>query len=225
LSDIVQNIITLKSQIPQSVKLIAVSKTKSVADIMAAYSAGQRLFGENRVPELLGKKDQLPEDIEWHFIGHLQTNKAKVLAPFITLIHSIDSLKLLSVINAEAAIAGRIIDCLLQVHIADEETKYGFVYEDLIEMLDKQGVAVFQNVRICGVMGMATFTNDDKKVRQEFAYLKSCFNDLRTRYFSDKPYFKELSMGMSGDYHIAIEEGSTMIRIGSNIFGERNLNI
>ncbi len=225
MSDIVQNIITLKSQIPQSVKLVTVSKTKPVADILTAYSAGQRLFGENRVTELLVKKDQLPGDIEWHFIGHLQTNKVKVLVPFITLIHSIDSFKLLSVINAEAAKANMDIDCLLQVHIADEETKYGFLYEELIEMFDKQGVAAFPNVRICGVMGMATFSNDDKKVRQEFAFLRSCFTDLRARYFTGNPHFKELSMGMSGDYHIAIEEGSTMIRIGSTIFGERNINI
>ena len=221
MSDIAGNITTLKSQIPTSVKLVAVSKTKPVSDIQIAYNSGQRIFGENRVLELLNKNDLLPSDIEWHLIGHLQTNKVKLIVPFIRMIHSIDSFKLLLVINSEAQRINRVIDCLLQIHIAREETKFGFSMCDLSEILQSEDVTYLKNIRICGVMGMATFTSDAGQVRKEFSFLKNCFNSLKNNYFISNPDFKEISMGMSGDYQIAIEEGSTMVRIGSLIFGER----
>jgi len=219
--DIAGNITSLKSQIPTSVKLVAVSKTKPVSDIQIAYNSGQRIFGENRVLELLNKNDLLPSDIEWHLIGHLQTNKVKLIVPFIRMIHSIDSFKLLLVINSEAQRINRVIDCLLQIHIAREETKFGFSMCDLSEILQSEDVTYLKNIRICGVMGMATFTSDAGQVRKEFSFLKNCFNSLKNNYFISNPDFKEISMGMSGDYQIAIEEGSTMVRIGSLIFGER----
>ena len=219
--DIAGNITSLKSQIPTSVKLVAVSKTKPVSDIQIAYNSGQRIFGENRVLELLNKNDLLPSDIEWHLIGHLQTTKVKLIVPFIRMIHSIDSFKLLLVINSEAQRINRVIDCLLQIHIAREETKFGFSMCDLSEILQSEDVTYLKNIRICGVMGMATFTSDAGQVRKEFSFLKNCFNSLKNNYFISNPDFKEISMGMSGDYQIAIEEGSTMVRIGSLIFGER----
>jgi len=221
MSDIAGNIATLKSQIPTSVKLVAVSKTKPASDVQIAYNSGQRAFGENRVQELLNKNILLPSDIEWHLIGHLQTNKVKLIVPFICMIHSIDSFKLLLAINSEAQKINRVIDCLLQIHIASEETKFGFSMCDLSEILHSEDVTYLKNIRICGVMGMATFTSDDLRVRKEFLYLKKCFISLKNNYFLSNPDFKEISMGMSGDYQIAIEEGSTMIRIGSLIFGER----
>lgn len=222
--DIAKNIRTIKQTLPPPVKLVAVSKTKPVSEILEAYDAGHRCFGENRVRELMQKKDLLPSDIEWHLIGHLQTNKVKYIAPFISMIESVDSFRLLRVIDAEAAKAGRTINCLLQIHIAEEETKFGFNMDELHEMLDDAEFKGLENVSICGVMGMATFSDNQDKVRNEFRYLSKCFNDLKNDYFSGDRHFKEISMGMSGDFEIAIGEGSTMVRIGSLIFGERNNN-
>ena len=222
MTDIAGNISYLKTQIPSSVKLVAVSKTKPVCDILTAYNSGQRYFGENRVQELLNKKDLLPRDIEWHLIGHLQSNKVKPIVPFISMIQSVDSYKLLTTINSEALKITRVVDCLLQIHIATEETKFGFSMKELGEMVESQEFMNMKYVRICGVMGMATFTSDTGQVRKEFGYLADCFNSLKNRYFAGNPHFKEISMGMSGDYEIALEEGSTIVRIGSLIFGERN---
>ena len=222
MSDIAINIISLKRQIPSSVKLVAVSKTKPVSDILEAYGAGQRIFGENRVQELISKKDLLPDDIEWHLIGHLQTNKVKYIIPFISMIHSVDSFKLLKVINSEAEKISRVVDCLLQFHIAAEETKFGFDLDEVVSMISSAGFSLLNSVRLCGVMGMATFTEDESQIRNEFRYLAGCFKELKGKYFRENNSFREISMGMSGDYKIAIEEGSTIIRLGSVIFGERN---
>jgi len=222
MTDIKLNIKNLRKQIPQQVKLVAVSKTKPVPYILEAYNAGQRIFGENRVQELLKKKDLLPSDIEWHLIGHLQTNKVKLVIPFVSMIQSVDSYRLLKTINDEARKINRKINCLLQLHIAKEETKFGFSTREVNEMLDDSSFRTLDSVRICGLMGMATFTDDENTVRSEFHYLAECFRDLKTSRFPDNQYFTEISMGMSGDYIIAISEGSTMIRIGSLIFGERN---
>ena len=219
--DISANISTLLEQIPPSVKLVAVSKTKPVSDILEAYNAGQRCFGENRVQELLFKKDNLPSDIEWHLIGHLQSNKVKSIVPFIAMIQSVDSYKLLETINNEASKVNRKIDCLLQIHIAEEETKFGFGLEEITGFLDKNKSQELKFVRVCGVMGIATFTSDNNRVQGEFRMLKECFNTLKNSYFVRSPHFKEISMGMSSDYEIAITEGSTIVRIGSHIFGER----
>jgi pyridoxal phosphate enzyme (YggS family) len=220
MADIASNIKILKQQIPPSVKLVAVSKTKPVSDILQAYNSGQRSFGENRVQELLQKKDLLPADIEWHLIGHLQSNKVKLIVPFISLIHSVDSFKLLKIINLEASRINRIVDCLLQIHIAEEDTKFGFSMEEIYEMTGSEDLQDLSSIRICGVMGMATFTEDTDRIRKEFRYLAGCFNDLKREYFTET-WFKEISMGMSGDFKIAIGEGSTIVRIGSLIFGER----
>jgi pyridoxal phosphate enzyme (YggS family) len=222
--DISSNIISLKSQIPSSVKLVAVSKTKPVSDILTAYNAGQKYFGENRVQEILNKKDSLPDDIEWHLIGHLQTNKVKLVVPFISMIQSVDSYKLLSIINAESLKINRTVDCLLQIHIAAEETKFGFSFNEICEVFETHEFENLKNVRINGLMGMATFTGDKSKIEREFSFLADCFKTLKNRYFSKSPHFKELSMGMSGDYEIALKAGSTIIRIGSLIFGERYRN-
>jgi len=222
MTDIELNIKNLREQIPPQVKLVAVSKTKPVSDILEAYNTGQRIFGENRVQELLNKKDLLPVDIEWHLIGHLQTNKVKLIVPFISMIQSVDSFRLLKTINDEARKINRKINCLLQLHIAREETKFGFSIQEVTEMIDDSSFTELDSVRICGLMGMATFTDDEKVVRSEFGYLAGCFRNLLSSRFSGNPDFKEISMGMSGDFYIAIEEGSTMIRIGSLIFGERN---
>jgi len=219
--DIANNIAYLKSQLPASVSLVAVSKTKPVSDIELAYNTGQRIFGENRVQELLDKKDLLPSDIEWHLIGHLQTNKVKYIVPFISMIQSVDSFKLLFSIDSEAQKINRVIDCLLQIHIAREETKFGFSMCDLSDFLQKEDVALMRNIRICGVMGMATFTSDTGQVKNEFAFLRKCFNSLKDSFFNESSDFRQISMGMSGDFELAIDEGSTMVRIGSLIFGER----
>jgi pyridoxal phosphate enzyme (YggS family) len=219
--DIANNIAYLKSQLPASVSLVAVSKTKPVSDIELAYNTGQRIFGENRVQELLNKKDLLPSDIEWHLIGHLQTNKVKYIVPFISMIQSVDSFKLLFSIDSEAQKINRVIDCLLQIHIAREETKFGFSMCDLSDFLQKEDVALMRNIRICGVMGMATFTSDTGQVKNEFAFLRKCFNSLKDSFFNESSDFRQISMGMSGDFELAIDEGSTMVRIGSLIFGER----
>lgn len=219
MSDVALNISLLKQQLPTTVKIVAVSKMRSVEEIMTAYNAGLRIFGENRVQELLAKKDKLPSDIEWHLIGHLQSNKVRSLVSFINMIESVDSLKLLSVINSEAEKERRAINCLLQFHIAQEETKSGFNEEEVFDLIESGELARLGNVRICGVMGMATFTERNDQVRSEFRFLKSLFDNLKAKYFSDNGYFREISMGMSGDFTLAVEEGSTMVRIGTLIFG------
>jgi len=187
-----------------------------------AYDFGQRAFGENKVQELVWKFEKLPKDIEWHFIGHMQSNKVKFIAPFVHLIHGVDSFKLLKTIDDEAKKVNRIIHCLLQFHIAEEETKFGLSWEDVEEILKSDEFSLLENVKISGVMGMATYTDDEIQIHKEFACLKVYFDRLKSGYFANEPEFKEISMGMSGDYLIAIEEGSTMVRIGSTIFGERN---
>ena len=221
MSDIARNIITLREEIPANVRIVAVSKLKSADDILKAYNAGQKIFGENRVQELFKKYNSLPRDIEWHFIGHLQSNKVRRIASFVNMIHSVDSFRLLQVIDREAAKAGRIIDCLLQFYIATEETKYGFSLSEVLEMLESEDFQKLKNIRICGVMGMASFIDDDDQIRREFMYLSECFRRLKDEFFSGDDAFKELSMGMSGDYKIALEEGSTIVRLGSTIFGSR----
>jgi pyridoxal phosphate enzyme (YggS family) len=221
MSDIARNIISLKQQLPSTVRLVAVSKTKSADEILEAHDTGHRIFGENRVQELISKKELLPGDIEWHYIGHLQSNKVRFIAPFINMIQSVDTFRLLKIINNEASKINRVIDCLLQFHIAREETKFGFSMEEINEMIGSEDFQHLKQVRISGVMGMATFTANNDQVRDEFKMLFKYFTELKTGYFSDKPSFKEISMGMSGDFRIAIEEGSTIIRIGSFIFGER----
>ena len=219
---IAENIDQIKTNLPSGVKLIAVSKTKSAELLMEAYHYGQRAFGENKVQEMTRKQEELPKDIEWHFIGHLQTNKIKYIAPFVHLIHGVDSFKLLKAIDAEARKIDRVIPCLLQFYIAEEETKYGFSMAEAIEMMNSSELRSLKNISISGVMGMATFTDDVNQIRNEFAHLKTIFETLNSRYFADVPEFREISMGMSADYLIAVDEGSTMIRIGSTIFGERN---
>lgn len=214
---IAQNLTEIKSQLPAHVTLVAVSKTKPVADLMEAYHAGQRIFGENYVQELVEKHEVLPKDIQWHFIGHLQSRKVKQLAPFVSLIHGVDSFKLLQEINKQAANKNRIIDCLLQIHIADEETKFGLDEKELNDILTSEEFDTLKNIRIVGLMGMATFTNNQNQIEKEFNHLKTIFEKLRTQ----NSELKTLSMGMSGDYHLAISCGSTMVRIGSSIFGSR----
>ncbi|MBC7758613.1 MAG: YggS family pyridoxal phosphate-dependent enzyme [Phormidesmis sp. FL-bin-119] len=203
------------------VKLIAVSKTKPIENIAEAYAVGQRLFGENTVQELVEKYEALPKDIEWHLIGHLQTNKVKYIAAFISMIHSVDSLKLIQEINKQALKHNRIIDCLLQIYIADEDTKYGMDFAEGIEFLRSEEFKQLNNVRIRGVMGIATLTENDRMIRDEFHELKTFFTGLKETFFKNDPNFTEISMGMSGDYKIAIEQGSTMIRPGSTLFGSR----
>lgn len=217
-----ENIAHLRSQIPANVKIVAVSKTMPVEDIHRAYNSGQRIFGENRVQEIVRKRELLPSDIEWHMIGHLQTNKVKLIASFITMIQSVDTMKLLMVIDSESAKQNRTTNCLLQVHIAREESKTGFSMEELMVAIESPEFRNLNNVRICGLMGMATFTPDQETVRGEFRYLAEAFNNLKNNYFYQNTDFREISMGMSGDYMIAIGEGSTMLRVGSLIFGERN---
>jgi pyridoxal phosphate enzyme (YggS family) len=208
----------IQKAIPGHVKLVAVSKTVGVETILEAYHTGHKIFGENRAQSLLEKQPLLPADIEWHFIGHLQTNKVKYIAPFISMIHSVDSFKLLKEIDREAARNNRSIDCLLQFHIATEETKYGLDMAEAMQLLGNPEISLLKSVRICGVMGMATFTEDPDLVRREFRNLAGIYKELKNGFFSGIPYFKEISMGMSGDYQIAIEEGSTIVRIGTAIF-------
>jgi PLP dependent protein len=219
---IAENLIRLHKEIPSEVKIIAVSKTMPVSAIKEAYDTGQRDFGENKVQEMVDKQRQLPDDIAWHMIGHLQTNKVKQIIPFVHLIHSVDSLKLLSVINSEAAKAGRTVNCLLQIFIASEETKFGLSHDEAKILLSSAEYLTFRNIRITGLMGMATYTDNRERIRREFIHLASGFSELRAAYFPQDQAFRELSMGMSGDYPIAVEAGSTMVRIGSIIFGERN---
>ena len=206
----------------KGVKLVAVSKYHPVEMLQEAYDAGQRIFGESHVQELDMKQKVLPKDIEWHFIGHLQTNKVKYIAPYVTLIHAVDSMKLLKEIDKQATKVGRVIDCLLQVHVAKEETKFGFLPEELREMLEEGEWKELKHVRIRGLMCMATNTDDEVQIHGEFREVKELFEAVKMRHFSTNEAFSELSMGMSDDYRIAIEEGSTMIRVGSRIFGARN---
>lgn len=220
-----ENLNIVKATVPSNVTLIAVSKTKPVSDLQEAYDAGQRIFGENKALEMRDKHQVLPADIQWHFIGHLQTNKIKYIAPFVTLIHAIDSISLLEAVNKEAAKNNRVINCLLQFHIAQEETKFGLDIEEARAMLESESFKNLNNINICGVMGMATFTDNADQVRNEFKNLKNIFETLKENYFKENNSFREISMGMSDDYPIAIEEGATMVRVGSKIFGARNYNV
>ena len=209
-------------ELPQGVRLVAVSKFHPNEAILEAYRAGQRIFGESKVQEMNVKHDSLPADIEWHFIGHLQSNKVKYIAPYVSLIHGIDSFHLLAEVNKQAAKAGRIIDCLLQIHIAQEETKFGFSPDECRQMLAEKQWQALTHIRLCGLMGMATNTDNMNQVQQEFTSLHNLFNEIKTTWFTNAPWFCELSMGMSHDYHEAIQAGSTLVRIGSHIFGERD---
>ncbi|MBX2945854.1 MAG: YggS family pyridoxal phosphate-dependent enzyme [Cyclobacteriaceae bacterium] len=219
--NIKNNIAKCRQNLPENVTLIAVSKTQPVTSIQEAYDAGQRVFGENKAQEMKQKYDVLPKDIQWHMIGHLQTNKVKYIAPFVHLIHSIDSLKLLVEINKQAQKVGRVIPCLLQLHIAEEDTKFGFSRDELLSLLNDPEFTTLANIKITGLMGMATFTDNTEQIRKEFRSLKLFFDELKTKSLPPTVQLVELSMGMSGDYPIALEEGSTMIRIGTAIFGER----
>ncbi len=219
---IADNIRSLKKEtVPIKVTLIAVSKTKPAAEVQEAYDAGQRLFGENMVQELVEKYEQLPKDIQWHLIGHLQSNKVKYIAPFISMIQSVDSMKLLQEINKHAEKNNRVIDCLLQIYIADEETKYGLGFDEAIELLRSEDLAALKNVRIRGLMGIATNTDNEKQVKEEYYELKTFFDGIKQSFFRKDAAFDTLSMGMSADYKVAIEQGSNMVRLGSTIFGQR----
>ncbi|MBR0043059.1 MAG: YggS family pyridoxal phosphate-dependent enzyme [Bacteroides sp.] len=218
---ITNNIQLLQAELPQGVRLVAVSKYHPNEAILEAYNAGQRVFGESKVQEMVAKYEALPKDIEWHFIGHLQTNKIKYMASFVSMIHGVDSLKLLKEIDKQAAKAGRRVKCLLQIHIAQEETKFGFTPNECKEMLDQGEWRELKNIQLCGLMGMATNTDDIEQIRSEFRLLSGLFKDLKAAFFADSETFCELSMGMSDDYAEAIQEGSTLVRVGSKIFGER----
>ena len=212
-----ENLNNLKNKLPENVSLVAVSKTKPVEDIMEAYTAGQRIFGENKVQEMESKWQEMPKDIEWHMIGHVQRNKVKYMAPFVTLIHAVDSFKLLNEINKEAFKNERVINCLLQIKIAEEDSKFGMDKNDAVQLLASEEYKKLQNIKVVGLMGMATFTEDEKQVSNEFQKLKRIYDEFRIQ----NSEFRILSMGMSGDYKLAIENGSNMVRIGSAIFGER----
>jgi pyridoxal phosphate enzyme (YggS family) len=221
---IADNLLKYKKELDaEKVELIAVSKFNTTDAILEAYEAGHRVFGENIVQELVEKQEALPKDIQWHLIGHLQTNKVKYIAPFIQLIQSVDSLKLLSEINKQAAKNNRIIDCLLQIYIADEDTKFGLDYAELIELLRSEEYLTMKNIRITGLMGIASNNASEKQTKDEFQELKVLFDGIKVSFFRKDDAFKELSMGMSGDYQLAIEEGTTMVRIGSSIFGARKI--
>lgn len=215
-------LLNILSELPQQTHLVAVSKFHPNEVIMEAYEAGQRIFGESKVQEMTQKYESLPKDIEWHFIGHLQTNKIKYMAPYVSLIHGIDSYKLLAEVNKQAAKVNRTIPCLLQMHIAQEETKFGFSFDECKEMLDKGEWKELTNIRISGLMGMATNTDLTEQIDKEFHSLNKFFKEIKQTYFPEESTFKELSMGMSHDYHQAMNEGSTLVRVGSKIFGERN---
>ena len=215
------NLLKIKSTLPENVTLVAVSKTKPIPDLMEAYDAGQRVFGENKIQEMTEKWEAMPKDIEWHMIGHVQTNKVKFMAQFVSLIHGVDSLKLLEEINKQAKKNNRIIDCLLQIYIAEEETKFGLDEEELNEILASAAFQEMKNIRIVGLMGMATFTDNQEQIKKEFTHLKSIFDKLQPLN-TENCQLNTISMGMSGDYQLAIECGSTMVRIGSSIFGGRN---
>jgi pyridoxal phosphate enzyme (YggS family) len=219
---IADNIKSLKKETEaNNVILLAVSKTKPASELQEAYDAGQRLFGENQVQELVEKYEQLPKDIEWHLIGHLQSNKVKYIAPFVSMIQSVDSIKLLQEINKHALKANRVIDCLLQIYIADEETKFGLGFDEAIELLRSDEFGTFKNIRIRGLMGIATNTDNEKQIKDEYYELKTFFDGIKQSYFRKDDSFSILSMGMSSDYKVAIEQGSNMVRLGSTIFGTR----
>ena len=215
---ITENLNQIKSTLPSKVTLVAVSKTKPNEDILEAYNAGHRVFGENKIQDMSQKWEQLPKDIEWHMIGHVQRNKVKYMAEYVSMIHGVDSLRLLAEIDKQAKKHNRTISCLFQMHIAEEETKFGLDVEELKEIIASDTFNSLENVKIVGLMGMATFTENENQIRQEFTHLKSIFDSVT----SELPELQVLSMGMSGDYQIAIEEGSNMVRIGSSIFGARN---
>ena len=218
MSGIAERIQSVVASLPETARLVAVSKFNPAEAVLQAYNCGQRLFGESKVQELTGKYEVLPKDIEWHFIGHLQTNKVKYIAPFISLIQSVDSLKLMKEIDAQAKKVNRVIDCLLEIHVAQEETKYGFSIDELRELFKARTFDVFENVNVVGLMGMASNTDDEVRIREEFRLLSDFYQEMKN---SLAQQFRELSMGMSHDYHIAVEEGSTLVRVGSFIFGER----
>lgn len=222
---IAENLKKIKSSLPQNVTLIAVTKTKPIEDLLEAYNNEHKIFGENKVQEMTMKYEQLPKDIQWHLIGHLQTNKVKYIADFVHMIHSVDSEKLVDEINKQAIKKGRKINCLLQMFIANEETKFGFDENELNSFIQNNPIEKYKGVNWCGVMGMATFTDNTVQIKNEFASLNKIFKVLKSGYFANQSDFKEISMGMSDDYKLAIEEGSTMIRVGSAIFGNRNYNI
>jgi len=219
------NLQRIQASLPASARLIAVSKTKPVEMLREAYDAGQRLFGENKALEMRDKHAVLPTDIEWHFIGHLQRNKIKYIVPFVRLIHSVDSLELLVAIDKEAAKHDRVVDCLLEFHIAEEDTKNGLSFEEARDLLESTEYRSLTHVRLCGVMGMATHTDDAEQIHREFRSLHSILTTLKSAYFADADYFRECSMGMSGDYPIALEEGATLVRVGSSIFGARDYGV
>ena len=219
---VAENLQVIKENIPPHVTLVAVSKTKADEVIMEAYQAGHRDFGENKVQDLAAKQERLPADIRWHMIGHLQSNKVKYLAPFVYMLHGVDSLKLLGVINREAEKNKRVIDCLLQLRIAMEETKFGLSEEELIQLISSDAFRAMKHIRIRGLMGMATYTENSNQIREEFRHLKRIFDRLKASDFASLDFFDLRSFGMSGDYQLAIEEGSNMVRIGSLIFGPRN---
>ncbi len=219
---ITKNIQGVRDEIAgKNVTLVTVSKTRSIDEVQEAYATGQRIFGENLVQELVEKQALLPGDIQWHLLGHLQRNKVKFIAPFISLIHSVDSLRLLEEIDKQAAKHNRVIDCLLQVFIASEDTKFGLDHVELIELLSSEDLASLRHIRIRGLMGMATNTPNEKLIKEEFYELKTLFDGVKQSYFRDQPAFDTLSMGMSSDYQIAVDQGSTMIRLGTTIFGKR----
>ena len=215
-----ENLLKIKSSLPENVTLVAVSKTKPISDLLEAYNAGQRIFGENKIQEMTEKWEQMPKDIQWQMIGHIQTNKVKFMAPYVSLIHGVDSLKLLHEINKQALKNNRIIDCLLQIHIAEEETKFGLNEDELKDLLASETFKNLNNIKIIGLMGMATFTENQNQIRKEFEHLKSIFDKLQNLN-TENCQMNTLSMGMSGDYKLAISCGSTMVRIGSSIFGGR----
>lgn len=222
---IADNLKQVLAELPQGVRLVAVSKFHPNEAIEEAYQAGQRIFGESKVQEMTAKYESLPKDIEWHFIGHLQSNKIKYMIPYVAMIHGIDTYKLLAEVNKQAGKAGRTVNCLLQIHVAQEETKFGFSPEECREMLDAGEWKALAHVRICGLMGMASNTDNIEQIKGEFRLLSSLFKEIKENWFADSDVFRELSMGMSHDYHEAIASGSTLVRVGSKIFGEREYNI
>lgn len=221
-TDIVSQITEITNNLPNGSRLVAVSKFHPDEAVMEAYNAGQRIFGENHVQEMVGKYERLPKDIQWHFIGHLQSNKIKYIVPFVSLIQSVDSFKLLCEIDKQASKAGRIVDCLLQIHIAQEETKFGFSFDECRQMLSLGEWRNLSHIHLCGVMGMATNTDNTTQVEKEFKSLKDFFDEVKISFFKADDTFKELSMGMTHDYQIALRNGSTLVRIGTKIFGERD---
>ena len=221
MKDFKNRLAKLKSEVPDSVTIVAVSKTKPISMLEEAYEAGQRVFGENKVQEVLLKQPQLPDDIEWHMIGHLQTNKVKQVVPFVSMIHAVDSLKLLNKIQSEAAKIDRVIPCLIQVHIATEETKFGFDLLEADTLFNSISLSEYPNIVFSGLMGMASYVEDDDQVKREFGELKILFDEIKSGPMSEYGNFKEISIGMTGDYHLAVEKGSTMIRVGTLLFGSR----